>query len=159
MRRGEQRGRAQRGYTFVAVLLLLALVSLGLSMAGPLWSQQAQRDRERELLRIGTLYAQAIERYRDLSPGSLRQYPPSLDVLLLDTRFVGTQRHLRKAYGDPVNPGAGWGLLRDQQGGIVGVHSLSQAAPLAQGAVVLDDRVLPPAMRYSDWKFIAKGAT
>lgn len=154
-----RRGDTQGGYTFVAALLLLALVSLGLSIAGPLWSQQAQRERERELLRIGALYAQALERYRELSPGSVKQYPPTLDALLLDTRFVGTQRHLRKAYGDPVNPGAAWGLLRDSNGRIVGVHSLSAVAPLAQGAVVLDDRVLPPVTRYSDWKFIAKGAT
>ncbi len=156
MRRGEA---CCRGYSFVGALLLLALVSLGLGVAGPMWSQQAQRERERELLRIGTLYAQAIQRYRDLSPGSLKQYPTSVDALLLDTRFVGTQRHLRKAYADPVNPGGAWGLLRDQGGRIVGVHSLSQEAPLGQGAVALDDRVLPPATRYSDWKFFAKGAS
>lgn len=156
MRRGEA---CSRGWTFVAVLLLLALVSLGLAVAGPIWSQQAQRERERELLRIGTLYAHAIARYRDMSPGSLKQYPPSVDALLLDTRFVGTQRHLRKAYADPMNLKGGWGLVRDESGRIVGVHSLSGEPPLAQGAVALDDRVLPPAQRYSEWKFLAKGAT
>lgn len=152
MRRGER----QRGYSFVMALLLVALVSLGLGIAGPLWSQQAQRERERDLLRIGSLYAQAIASYRDASPGSLKQYPASLDALLLDTRFVGTMRHLRKAYPDPINPGQPWGLVRDEAGRIAGVYSLSDAVPIARGAVVLDDRTLPEAARYADWKFLAK---
>jgi hypothetical protein len=69
---------------------------------------------------------------------------------------VVTLRHLRKVYSDPVNPGQPWGLLRDEEGRIRGVHSLSPTAPLAQGAVLLDDAELPAARRYSDWKFIAK---
>lgn len=145
-----------RGYTFVAVLLLLALVSLGLAFAGPMWSQQMQRERERDLLRIGSLYAQAISHYRDVSPGSEKQYPTSLEALLIDTRFVGTLRHMRKAYADPVNPGKPWGLLRDEAGRLIGVYSLSGEAPLAQGSVALEDRVLPAASRYSEWKFFAK---
>lgn len=154
MRAGEQRGR--NGFTFVAVLLLLALVSLGLAAVGPLWSQQARRDREQELLRIGALYAQAIARYRDVSPGSLKQYPTSLDDLLLDRRFVGTLRHLRKAYADPLDPGRPWGLVRNDAGRIVGVYSNSQEAPLAQAPVEREGVLLPAARRYSDWLFVAR---
>lgn len=149
----------QRGYTFVAVLVLLALVSLGLSFAGPTWSQQSQRDRERELLRVGVLYARALASYRDVSPGSLKMTPDTLDALLLDARFLGVMRHLRKLYPDPVNPGQPWGLVRDRAGHIIGVHSLSSELPQAQGRVVLDDRILPPARRYSDWVFLATPQT
>jgi type II secretory pathway pseudopilin PulG len=141
MRRGE------RGYTFIAVLALLAVCMLGVSLAAPVWSQQVKREREQELLRIGALYAQALASYRDASPGSLKQYPPRLEALLLDTRYVGVQRHLRKLYADPMNPGQPWGLVLDAEQRIVGVYSLSEEAPLAEGS----------ARRYSDWKFIAKG--
>jgi len=144
-----------RGFTFVATLLLLALVSLGLAAAGTVWSQQTQRERERDLMRLGTVYAQAIAAYFNASPGSVKQYPPTLDALLLDTRFVGTVHHMRKAYADPVNAGQPWALLRNEAGRIVGVYSANREAPLAQGEVRLDDRVLPPATRYADWKFIA----
>ena len=145
-----------RGYTLVAMLLLLALVSLGLAFAGPLWSQQTRREREQELLHIGTLYAQAIASYRDLSPGTDKQYPPNLEALLNDARFVVTRRHLRKAYPDPLNPRRPWGLLRNEAGRVTGVYSQDTEAPLARGAIALEHMVLPPAQHYSDWKFIAK---
>ena len=148
--------RQSAGYTLVAMLLLLALVSLGLAFAGPIWSSQVQRERERDLMRIGTLYADALATYRERSPGTDKQYPPNLEALLSDARFVVPRRHLRKLYADPVNPGRPWGLLRDPAGRITGVYSQSDAAPLAQRAVTLDGGVLPPARRYSDWKFIAK---
>lgn len=152
MTRGER--RAERGFAFVAVLVLLAVCALGLSIAGPLWSQQVKRDRERELLRIGALYAQALAAYREGAPGSLKQYPTRLESLLLDARFVGTMRHLRKLYPDPVNPGQPWGVVLDTDGRIAGVYSRSDEAPLIQGPVDLgNDIALPPAKRYSDWKF------
>lgn len=143
------------GFTLVATLLLVALVALSLAAAGPLWSQQVKRERERELLRIGRAYAAALADYHRMSPGERKQFPDSIEALLLDTRFVGTVRHLRRAYGDPVNARQPWGVLRDESGRIVGVHSLSTEAPLAQGPVALPDRVLPAATRYADWKFLA----
>jgi type II secretory pathway pseudopilin PulG len=158
MRAGNPNCRAgsARGYTFVAVLVLVALCSLALSVAGPMWSQQAQRERERELLRIGSLYATAIAAYREASPGSLKQYPPSLQALLLDTRYVGTKRHLRALYADPVNAGQPWGLLRDTDDRITGVYSQSTDAPIAQGTIDLTAFTLAPAAHYADWKFTVK---
>lgn len=154
MRCGEH--NANRGFTFVIVLLLLAVVSLGLAIAGPSWAQQAQRERERELLRVGALYANALANYRIASPGSLKQYPATLQALVLDTRFVGTMRHLRKLYPDPVNPRQPWGLILDDAGRIVGVHSQSSEAPLAEGGITIGALVLPAARQYADWKFVAK---
>ena len=97
----------------------------------------------------------AIANYREASPGSDKQYPASLSSLLIDTRHVGTLRHLRKLYADPLNPNQAWGLMQNESGRIVGVYSISSDPPLAQGAVVLDDRTLPASKRYSEWKFIA----
>jgi len=152
MRRGER----QQGFTLVAVLVLLALCMLGLAVVGPQWSQQVRREREQELLRIGVLYVQAIAEYRATSPGSLKQYPLKLQDLLVDTRFVGTARHLRELYADPVNPKQPWGLVQNEDGRITGVYSLSEEAPLAERAIDLGTTVLAPAKHYSDWKFIVK---
>lgn len=141
------------GYTFIAVLVLLTLSALGMAAAGPLWRDAVQRDREQELLRIGALYAAAIVEYRDMSPGSLMQLPASLDDLVNDTRFIGTMRHLRRLYPDPIDPTRPWGLLLDTDGRVMGVYSQSQEAPLAQGPQRIGALRLAPAERYADWKF------
>ena len=145
----------RQGFTLVGLLLALALISLALAAVGPMWSQQQRRERERELLRIGALYAQAIQSYHQSSPGNQQDHPARLEDLLLDTRFVGTRRHLRKLYPDPVQPGRPWGLITDDRGRITGVYSQSTATPIAAAAVPLPDRTLPPAQRYADWKFLA----
>lgn len=153
MRAGSE---SQAGFTLVAMLLLLALMMLGLSLAGPQWSQQLRREREQELLRVGSLYAQALARYRDMAPGSLKQYPARLEQLTLDTRFVGVARHLRELYPDPIDPSQPWGLVLDAEQRIVGVYSQSKQAPLAQGPIERPGLRLAPALRYSDWEFVAK---
>ena len=147
--------RPTQGFTLLAVTATVALVSLALAAAGPLWSEQRRRDRELELLQLGVLYAQALQSYRDASPGSEQQYPARLEDLMLDTRFVGTRRHLRRPYPDPMSRARPWGLVTDARGRIQGVFSRSEAPPIAQGPVILDDRVLPAALRYIDWQFIA----
>lgn len=162
MRAGSRRAQGstrqqEKGFTFVAVLVVLALCMLGLGIAGPLWSQQVRREREQELLRIGAMYAQALRSYRDASPGSLKQYPDRLEALLLDTRYVGVRRHLRKLYADPMNPGRPWGLVLDVDKRIVGVYSLSDEAPVAQGALEVEGVSLAPAQHYSQWKFSVGG--
>jgi type II secretory pathway pseudopilin PulG len=150
MRRGE------RGFAYVAVLALVAVMGIGLAAIGPLWAQESQRERETELLRLGQLYAEAISRYYATSPGSIKQHPPQLEALLLDTRFVGTVRHLRTLYSDPITDGKPWGLMRAPDGGVIGIYSQSGEAPLHKVPVKLGKVTLAPASRYSDWKFIAK---
>lgn len=151
------RGRsAQTGFTFVWVLAAIAILSALLAAIGPSWADQAKRDRERELLRIGALYASAIAAYRAASPGSLKQYPAQLDDLLADTRMVGTVRYLRKLYADPLDPSRPWGIVSDSAGRIQGVYSLGTDVPLRTEALDLGSTVLPAARRYADWKFIAK---
>ncbi len=154
---GERRASAptQRGYTFVAVLALIALVSIGLAAAGPSWSERLRREREQELLRVGSLYAQALAEYRDESPGSQKSFPETLDDLLADPRFIGLHRHLRRLYPDPLAPGRSWGLVRDKDGRILGVYSQSEDPPIAQGPQLRGPVVLGPALRYADWKFLA----
>lgn len=142
-----------RGFTYVWALAAVALISVGLSVVGPLWADSARRDKEQELLRIGGLYAHAIASYYVQSPGSVKQYPERLEELLADDRFWGTKRHLRKLYPDPMDPSVPWGLVRDGHGHIRGVYSQSERKPFLQSARNLGLLRLAAAERYSDWRF------
>jgi len=157
MRAGRRRPHpAARGFSYVLVLLLLVVLGLGLSVAGPRWANEQQRDRERELIRIGSLYGQAIRAYHESSPGSLKQYPQTLDSLLVDTRFVGTRRHLRRLYTDPLRPGMPLALVLGSDGTIRGVRSTSELEPFQQDSLRLEGLVeIPPARHYRDWAFVA----
>ena len=152
---GRHPRRAEGGYTLVVVLALTALAAIALAEAGTAWSKAVHRDRERDLLRTGALYAQALADYRDRSQGSVRRYPAQLDDLLKDARTVGLNRDLRRLYPDPVAPELPWGLIRDDQGNIIGVHSQSQEAPLATAPQVVGPLTMPPVARYADWLFMA----
>ncbi len=143
----------ESGFTLLALLVVMFVVALGLSAAGPGWHDQNRRAKERELMRVGALYAHALAEFRESAPGSLKTYPRSLDELVLDSRFLGVRRHLRRLYPDPLDPARPWGLVRDADGYIVAVYSQSPDEPVAAGPVDLGDIVLAPAHRYSNWKF------
>lgn len=151
---GSLRRVRQQGFTLLVVLGLVALMGIGLALAGPTWQAQSQREREREWVRIGTAYAKALLRYRQESPGSARQYPESPGELLLDVRFVGVRRHLRELYPDPLSPGQDWEWVRDRQQRVVGVRSRSTAQPFLTQAPAgsLLQRV-GTGDRYQDWVF------
>lgn len=153
MRAGSRYRSRQGGFTYLMVIALIALLGIGLSVVGPRWADETQREREQELLKVGTLYAQAIKSYYEASPGSLKQYPPDLQSLLLDTRFVGVRRHIRRLYADPLQPDRPWGLVRDNDGRVRGVFSQDDRAPLRQAPLANEWLTLAAASRYSQWVF------
>lgn len=145
--------RHARGFTYVAVLFALAIFGVGLAALGESWSASARREREAELIEIGSAYIQAIDSYYRRSPGALKAYPRRLDQLLEDGRFVGTVRHLRQLYPDPVQ-GAEWALVRAADGGIQGVYSPSERLALRMQALRVRAALPVGGVRYVDWKFI-----
>ncbi|OGS97060.1 MAG: hypothetical protein A3K04_10935 [Gallionellales bacterium RBG_16_56_9] len=143
----------QCGFTYIGLLLFIAIGGIALAAIGPVWHTEMQREREKELLFAGEQYAQAIGSYYESTPGGVRQYPASLQDLLHDRRFPGIKRHLRKLYLDPMTGGDEWGLIKEQ-GAIVGVHSLSQARPLKQAGFAGQFAGFADADRYQGWRFI-----
>ncbi|HSC26239.1 MAG TPA: type II secretion system protein, partial [Vicinamibacterales bacterium] len=89
--RGQDR---ERGYAMAALLVSLAVMSVLMSVALPVWRQQAQREKEAELAFRGEQYARAIALYRHKNANN---FPPSIDVLVQG-------RYLRKKYRDPMTP-------------------------------------------------------
>ncbi|WP_136476514.1 type II secretion system protein [Pseudomonas sp. DG56-2] len=148
---------AEAGFTYLGVLLLIAVTSIALSATVTLWSTQSMRERERDLLWVGSQYAQALRSYYRDSPG-LAQYPQTLDELLEDPRYPNLKRHLRRLYPDPITGSDDWGLLRSIDGRITGVFSRSEQAPLKQAGFAAQWSDFEGLQHYSDWQFVAEKA-
>ena len=144
----------ERGFTYIGVLVLVALVGIGLAAAGQVWHTAAKREKERELLFIGQEFRTALNRYAKHTPGKEKRAPMSLEELLRDPRHPGIQRYLRKIYVDPMTGSTEWGLVKGPAGEIHGVHSLSTDAPLKKANFALADRRFEGATKYSDWVFM-----
>jgi type II secretory pathway pseudopilin PulG len=144
------------GFTYLTVLFIVAIMGVGLALAGTVWQTAMLREREADLLHVGNEYRKAIERYY-LS--GTRQYPRNLTDLLKDPRQPGTVRYLRKLYPDPVTGKDEWGLVKAPDGGIAGVHSTSEERPLKSGGFAVRDKEFEAKATYSDWKFIYAPAT
>lgn len=140
----------------LALLFLLAVLGTGMAALGTVWSTVVQRENEAELLFIGAQFSRALESYHRSSPGPEKSYPQTLEALVLDPRFPNTVRHLRRIYSDPMTGAPEWGLVRDAQGGIIGVHSLYEATPLKQTGFAPGQEGFAEAASYRDWVFKAK---
>ena len=147
------RGR-QRGFTYLGLLFLIAVMGLVLAATGTVASVERQREKEKELLFIGGQFRQAISRYYERSPGGLKQYPPNLEALLRDPRFPGSHRYLRKIYADPITGKSDWGLVDGPGGTVMGVYSLSNTKPLKAGNFSEIDKPFEGKTAYADWKFV-----
>lgn len=86
-----QGGQGERGYAMAALLVTIAIMSVLLSVALPVWRHEAQREKEAELVFRGQQYVRAIRLY-NMKTGSL---PPSVDVLVQG-------RYIRKKFKDPI---------------------------------------------------------
>ncbi|WP_414450024.1 type II secretion system protein [Burkholderia sp. 22PA0099] len=141
--------RREAGFTYLWVMLLVFVMGLGLLTASTLYGMSLKRDKERELLFIGHQFRDAIRRYV-VAHG--QAYPDSLDSLVRDPMFPGIRRFLRKVYVDPMTGKAEWGLVK-VGGKIVGVYSLSHAAPFKVDNFDLIDAGLKDRTEYRQWVF------
>lgn len=146
-------GKSEQGIAYLALLIAIAIVGVGIAAAGIVWSEASQREKERELLFVGEQFRRAIQQYYE--SGVLdKSYPPTLDALLQDSRFAVTRRHLRRIYHDPLSGTTEWGLVRAPDGGIMGVHSLrNNVAARRQGDFPPQLAGLEGKAHTSDWVF------
>ncbi len=142
-----------RGFTYVALLIIIAVIGVAMGGAGVVWKTVSQQERERELLFIGDEFRRAIGSYYESSPGTLT-YPKSIDDLIEDKRFPSPRRHLRKRYRDPFTGTTEWGLVRGAGEVILGVHSLSTGTPLKRANFPLRYAEFEGAGSHADWKFL-----
>lgn len=118
------RGRDQQGFTYLWVLVAVALIGVGLAATTEVWATTARRDRLAQADWAGAQYAQAIGSYYESSPGLAKSYPNSLEELLDDRRGTVVRRHLRAMYRNPFSNDGAWELVRGGDSRISGVRLL-----------------------------------
>ncbi len=150
--------QGNEGFTYIGLLLLIAMMVIGMGAASEVWYTHAQREKEGELLDIGEQFQSAISRYYNSSPGQVDRLPRQLDDLLKDNRFPGTRRYLRKIYRDPMTGGTDWGLVKTADGYIIGVFSQSEKEPLKKANFPLKFREFEERAKYAEWVFLFQPA-
>jgi type II secretory pathway pseudopilin PulG len=142
----------QGGFTLIAVLIILTILMIGFGVTSIVWHGVMERERERELLFVGHQFRNAIATYYR---NTGMQYPLNISDLIAQSNSKSIGIHpLRKLYRDPVTGRAEWGSVRNQQGRLIGVYSLSQKLPIKQKGFIDQDKAFTAAVSYSDWKFI-----
>jgi len=146
--------RRAEGFTYVGVLLLVAIMGFGLAAFAELHSHAAQRQKEDELLFIGAQFRDAIASYYNTSPGT-KAYPKKLEDLVEDPRFPMPVHHLRRIYRDPMTGSIDWGMVETpDKAGIMGVHSRSEEAPIKSGHFEAAEASFEDAEKYTKWAFV-----
>jgi general secretion pathway protein G len=154
--------RTERGYSFVELLIVTAILFILASTVMPMMQVTSQRQRESELRASLRQVRTAIDKFKDavdngriaqteLSPGS-EGYPPDLQTLVDGVPIQNDQsgaklKFLRKIPVDPMTNSTEWGMRAYQdkpdattwgRGNVFDVYSKS-------GGTALD------GSKYKDW--------
>jgi type II secretory pathway pseudopilin PulG len=139
----------QNGFTYIGLLILIAIIGAGLASVGQVWHTTLKREHEQELLFVGNQFRLAITRYFKTN----NRYPARLEDLLLDDRSQTIRRYLRKIYVDPMTGLAEWGVVKSDNV-VVGVYSLSEDQPIKQTGFRARDADFENKAKYSEWLFM-----
>ena len=146
--------RSDAGFTYIGLLIAVALVGVMLVAVATVWHQALQRENERQLLFVGNQFRLAIASYYENSPGLAKQFPKKLEDLIEDKRTPFVRRYLRKIYYDPVTLSTDWGLVKSADQGIIGVYSKSDIEPLKKTNFSKIFVMFEDKKHYSDWQFV-----
>ena len=148
-------GRRQRGFSYIGLLILLALLATLGAGSLQLGAVVQRRGAEEALLAAGAAWSEALRSYALSSRPGEPDAPLSPRELLRDPRFPATVRHLRQVPVDPITGVATWGLVQEEGSGrILGVYSLSSARPIKIAG--FDPRFpgFDGKTSYRDWRFM-----
>jgi type II secretory pathway pseudopilin PulG len=150
---GSKSVKHQAGFTYIGLLMVVAIAGIGMAGVGTVWHQDAQREREKELLFIGQAYRNAIGSYYENSPSTTKEFPQTLQDLIIDTRFPIVKRHIRQLYADPFARDKDWNFVL-QQGKITGIYSSSLLKPIKKAGLPPEFEAFEAAEKYEDWRFV-----
>ena len=119
------------GFTYIGLLLIVAIAGIALSGVGIVWKTEMQRENEKELRYAGQQYVVAIASYYECKNCGPNQLPKNLKDLLKDSRTPTVVHHIRQLYRDPMTRSNDWGLIKKGDR-ITGVYSKSKLEPLAK---------------------------
>jgi type II secretory pathway pseudopilin PulG len=148
------RMRREAGAVYLALLFFVAIMGTILAVTGVVWSTVQKRDKERELLFIGSEFRQAIGKYYESTPGTIKRYPSTFKDLLQGNRQLALVHHLRRVYADPMTSKLEWGIVRAPDGGIMGVYSLSTEKTVKRKNFGANDIAFDGVDGYQQWRFV-----
>ena len=149
------RKNAERGLTFVELIVTVAILAILASAAVPIATFKVKREKERELRYDLWQMRDAIDKYKDAADKGAFQtkldsqnYPPDMETLVNGVDVQGKKvKFLRRIPVDPMTGNTEWGLrsmqddpTSDSYGGqsVFDVHSKSTGTAL-------------DGTKYSDW--------
>ncbi|SNB47892.1 type II secretion system protein [Geobacter sp. DSM 9736] len=161
------------GFTYIAALMMVVVMGIMLGVVAESWQMIMKREREEELLFRGEQIRYAIERWYKPRPGQHVPTPlRNLDDLAQDPRSLSVVKYLRNkpseaaSLKDPIT-GNEWEVVKNPEGGIMGVHSKSEAEPVKQKNFPIVNETLPNntvnrdiykrfegKKKYSEWQFV-----
>lgn len=145
-------GRSGHGFALVLLLVLVAVIATVTAGAVQAGHTAGRRSAEAALLVAGEDFHAALVSWRRGAPGA-SVGPAELAELVRDPRVPGVQRHLRQIPYDPLTGRAEWGLLRDNAGRIVAVHSLAPGQPITRRGFAPTQAGFEDASSYAQWQF------
>ena len=141
------------GFTYIGLLILLAIISIGATATVQLGAVTQRRSAEEELLHIGRQFRAALASYQNSTPGGMPRLPKELIDLTKDPRQPVLRRHLRHIPIDPITGKAEWGVVRTPDGFVEAIHSPSKARPLKIANFEPDFAAFEGSQKYSEWEF------
>ena len=123
----------QRGFTYLWVLVAVAILGIGLVGASDVWQTTVRRQKLEQLDWAGRQYAQAIGSYVESSPGLAKSYPGTLADLVEDRRGAVLKRHLRQLYPNPLSADGQWEVIVGTDTFVHGVRVRLPWAPDGSG--------------------------
>jgi type II secretory pathway pseudopilin PulG len=158
---GPHANLAQAGFSYIALLITLALIGVATAATMQMGVLLQQRVAEEELMAIGIEFHRALISYAGTAQPGQARAPRTMEDLLKDPRAPNIRRHLRKIYIDPMTGKDEWGIIPSPDGrGIVGIFSLSQQKPIKIANFQPpfqhfgDLAVTNTNATYADWKFM-----
>lgn len=142
-----------RGFTFIGLMIIIAISGILLAAVGTVWQNHVQRDRENDLLYYGDAYRRAITQYYDQTPSGIKQFPKKLTDLVTDRRFPKPRHHIRVLYPNPIAEDGSWQLIR-VAGRIQGVTTTSDQVPIKVSGFPTRYTAFEQAQTYADWQFV-----
>lgn len=146
-------GKRQAGFTYVGLLIAVAVIAAGATAALDAGARLQLRDQEAELLAIGQEFRLALKSYAEATPVGQPDAPKELGELLRDPRYPAAKRHLRRIYHDPLTGREEWGVERSPDGRIMGIHSLSTSPAFRRTGFPAGMEWFAKAERHDEWIF------
>jgi type II secretory pathway pseudopilin PulG len=125
----------ERGYNLVALAMIIAVTTILVLAAAPLWSSRIQRDREEELISRGFQYAEAIRVFQK----RFGRLPNRLEELLQIE-----PRSIRQLWKDPMTEEGAWAVIVELPGRGRMAFDSRTGAPLVPLDADGDGRPDPP---------------